>query len=327
MAFVKLDSAILTSTLWPQRDCREVFITALLMAEPFEARQPMKQIEVDSLDHTGFEIPAGWYGMVPSAGVGIVRLAGIKQAAGIEALRKLGAPDLESRSQDFEGRRMIRVDGGYIIINFIKYRDRDHTSRERQKRFRERNGVTTSRNGVTSRYVTQAEAEAEAEKKKDKDPLPPPAPVAADPSREKKPRKGEEELDGRRAQALAFWAEVAVPAKLSAVLKPEIYRASLGARLKDPAWLDLFKEAVTYAAQHPAGAWMRGAGTGDRIWKATLDYFLKPGSVEKTVEKARASSGKAGGLPPRKGAIAADAATQAQVQKLSIPKLARIGGS
>ena len=138
MAFVKLDTGILDSTLWIERECREVFITALLLAEPYELRQPTEQYEVRRLEKTGFVIPPGWYGLVNAAGVGIVRRALVDPEPGMVALERLGSPDPESRSQDFEGRRLIRVDGGFIVLNFMKYRDRDYTGAERAKRYRER---------------------------------------------------------------------------------------------------------------------------------------------------------------------------------------------
>lgn len=65
VAYVKLDTAILNSTLWIERDCREIFITALLMAEPKEFYLPLKQIEIRNLDFTGYEAAPGWYGFVP----------------------------------------------------------------------------------------------------------------------------------------------------------------------------------------------------------------------------------------------------------------------
>ena len=49
MAFVKLDCGMIDSTLWIDREAREIFITALLMAQPMEIREPAKQIEVASL--------------------------------------------------------------------------------------------------------------------------------------------------------------------------------------------------------------------------------------------------------------------------------------
>lgn len=162
MAFVKLDTGILDSTLWIERECREVFITALLLAHPFDTDTPMDQYEVRTLKKTGFTVPAGWYGFVPAAGAGIVRRAMVDNEAGLVALEKLGNPDLESRSRDFDGRRMVRVDGGYIVLNFMKYRDRDHTTAARSKRYRDRQSHRDL--VVTHRDNTQAEAEADAKK-------------------------------------------------------------------------------------------------------------------------------------------------------------------
>lgn len=71
---------------------------------------------------------------------------------------------------------MVRISGGFIILNYAKHREMDRTGAERQQKYRARksrdsNAVTsvTSRNGnVSSRAkVTQAEAEAEAEDKKE----------------------------------------------------------------------------------------------------------------------------------------------------------------
>ena len=162
MAFVKLDTGILDSTLWVERECREVFITALLLAEPFELEQNSPQFEIRTLAKTGFEVPPGWYGMVRAAGVGILRRAMVEHEVGMAALEKLGAADPESRSSDFEGRRLVRVDGGFIVLNFMKYRDRDHTAAERAKRYRERK--ISRRDYVPShRDITQADADAEAD--------------------------------------------------------------------------------------------------------------------------------------------------------------------
>ena len=165
MAFVKLDCGMLDSTIWFDRESREVFITALLMAEPREFKEPQPQYELDQNEPTGWIVPAGWYGFVPASGEGIIRRCGINFEAGITALYKLGAPDQFSRTPDYDGRRLVRVDGGFIVLNFMKYRDRDYTGAERQKRWRERKkmGRVTPlhNNDVTS--VTQAEAEAEAE--------------------------------------------------------------------------------------------------------------------------------------------------------------------
>jgi hypothetical protein len=172
MAFVKLDCGILNSTLWVEREQRDIFITALLMAAPIELKEPMEQYEVDAIRTTGFVVPPGWYGFVEAAGPGIVRRALADMKQGMEALRKLGEPDEESRSSEFDGRRLVRVSGGYVVLNFMKYREKDNSAAVRSARYRERKkladaaSVTRNATAVTrdsSRRVTIAEAEAEAE--------------------------------------------------------------------------------------------------------------------------------------------------------------------
>lgn len=168
MAYVKLDTGLLDSTLWTDRDGREVFLTALLMALPHEVLEPTPELAVRSLDETGFVVPPGWYGRVPAAGVGIIRRAGVGIEEGLDALERLAAPDPESRTPDFDGRRLVRVDGGYIVLNFMKYRDRDTTAAERQQRYRDRhkgrNAVTSKSNAVTERNVTQRNAVVSSKK-------------------------------------------------------------------------------------------------------------------------------------------------------------------
>ncbi len=165
MAFVKLDCGMLDSTIWFDRESREVFITALLMAEPREFDRQQPQFEVTSTEPTGWLVPTGWFGYVPASSEGIIHRCGIDKDIGMIALTKLGAPDPYSRTPDYEGRRLVRVAGGFVVLNFMRYRDRDYTGAERQKRWRDRKRASTvtplHNNDVTS--VTQAEAEAEAE--------------------------------------------------------------------------------------------------------------------------------------------------------------------
>jgi hypothetical protein len=143
MAFAKIDTRIMNSSLWVDRGIRDIFITALLMALPYEVLEPMPQMKVDSLKETGFVVPPGWYGFVAAAGPGLIHHALVSQEEGMRALRILGEPDPESRSQEFEGRRMVRVNGGYLVLNFMRYRDRDTTNAERQRRFYARQKTKT----------------------------------------------------------------------------------------------------------------------------------------------------------------------------------------
>ncbi len=146
MPFVKLDTGILDSSLWsePAQTCK-CWITLLAMA-----------------DAEGF---------VRSTAPGIARRANLGLSDTESALEIFESPDSHSRTLDDQGKRIKRIDGGYQIINYEKYRERDYTAAERQKRWREKkksNAVTPVTRNVILRRVTHAEAEAEAEKRKRK---------------------------------------------------------------------------------------------------------------------------------------------------------------
>lgn len=51
------------------------------------------------------------------------RLANITEAEAEDALRILSSPDPFSKSQAEEGRRIVRVEGGFLLVNFLRYRD------------------------------------------------------------------------------------------------------------------------------------------------------------------------------------------------------------
>lgn len=163
MSFVKLDCGILDSTLWTDRFARELFITALLMARPHRLEKEVAQIEVRSLKETGFVVPVGWYGFVAAAGTGIVHRARMDLEAGLEALERLGAPDSESRTPHFDGRRMVRIDGGYMVLNYQQYRDKDHTAAARSKRYRanrvKKRGPKASAEGAASKAYNSGDVD------------------------------------------------------------------------------------------------------------------------------------------------------------------------
>lgn len=161
---VKLHTSILQSSLWFQPVDRDVFITALLLAQPRAFRHEIPQLEPDSLQRTGFVIPPGRYGFCETSGVGLLHLAQVDQAAGMEALRRLGSPEQVSRSPEHEGRRLCRVAGGYVVLNYGKYRDKDTTAAKRMRDWRERQRQEqTESYAVTGRNDTHADADADAE--------------------------------------------------------------------------------------------------------------------------------------------------------------------
>jgi len=150
VAFVKLDCGILDSTLWVENlETRITFITMLAMARAD--------------------------GLVEATAPGIARRANISLEAVRYAIEKLEQPDEDSRSLSEDGRRVMRVDGGYQIINYLAYRERDLTATERMRRYRakqkeqsnQRENDPLHRNVITKPLtVTEAEAEAEAEAEK-----------------------------------------------------------------------------------------------------------------------------------------------------------------
>lgn len=121
MSSVVLDPAILSSTLWSDRDSRDIFITALLLAEPYRIEVQTLSL-TDQPDHLRFIIPPGWYGYVKQTHAGISKQAGIDIKDAVKAFALLASPDPYSRNSDYEGRRMVRVQSGYVILNFMKFR-------------------------------------------------------------------------------------------------------------------------------------------------------------------------------------------------------------
>lgn len=81
-------------------------------------------------------------GFVEAANSGIYRRANVSPAEGREALKTLESPDLESKSQEWGGRRIEKVDRGWKILNYERYRDAQTPAQkaaaDRQARFRDR---------------------------------------------------------------------------------------------------------------------------------------------------------------------------------------------
>lgn len=115
--YTKLFSSIVTSTIWLESNAtRIVWITMLALAD--------KHGEVQ--------------GSVP----GLARLAGVSVEECRAALQKFLSPDPDSRTKDDEGRRIEEIDGGWSILNHLKYREmasREESrvaESERKKRYR-----------------------------------------------------------------------------------------------------------------------------------------------------------------------------------------------
>jgi hypothetical protein len=106
--YTKLFSSILASTIWREdNDTRIVWITLLAMADRD--------------------------GIVEGSVPGLADLARVSVPAALAAIEKLSAPDEYSRSMEQEGRRIEKVDGGWRIVNYEKYRFRGSAEEAREK--------------------------------------------------------------------------------------------------------------------------------------------------------------------------------------------------
>lgn len=98
---------ILYSTIWQEADhTRLVWITMLALKD--ERHQVMASVP------------------------GLAKAANVTREQCEEALRKFLSPDPDSRSQDFEGRRIEKVDGGWWILNGEKFQRRQSLEEKKE---------------------------------------------------------------------------------------------------------------------------------------------------------------------------------------------------
>lgn len=143
VTFTKLFASITESTVWCEPDStRLAWITMLAMA--------------DSKGRVWASIP------------GLANRARISVDATRTAITTFLSPDPDSRTPDYEGRRIEPIDGGWRLLNHEKYRAiRDEESvKESKRRYinarRERERLAVSDVETVDRSRCNAEAEAEA---------------------------------------------------------------------------------------------------------------------------------------------------------------------
>jgi hypothetical protein len=95
------------------------------------------------------------HGEVEASIPGLAKFAHVSIESTEKALAKLMAPDQYSRTKEFEGRRIEEIDGGWLVLNHAKYKNKASEDDEREKtrlrvqRFRERNGENSVTPPVT----------------------------------------------------------------------------------------------------------------------------------------------------------------------------------
>jgi hypothetical protein len=121
--FTKLDSEILTSTVWMElANIRLTWVTMLAMA-----------------DKNG-EVHASLPGLANQARVPLEDCE--------EAIKKFLAPDPYSRSKEYAGRRITEIDGGWVLLNHQKYKQKYSEEWKREldaARIRKKRQIATDR--------------------------------------------------------------------------------------------------------------------------------------------------------------------------------------
>ena len=156
--YTKLFGSIVASTIWREDDkTRLVWITMLAIANK--------------------------HGEVEASVPGLADLSRVTVDEARASIAKLEAPDLDSRSTEEDGRRIVKVEGGWRLVNHAKYRkklsadERREYLAQKQRECRARQQASTSVNNgqppsTLSTSSTQAEADPKAEAFQPQDPSP-----------------------------------------------------------------------------------------------------------------------------------------------------------
>lgn len=137
MGFTKLDSGIVDSSIWSQPYAtRIVWVTMLARSDPF--------------------------GFVGASVIGLARSANVTVPECEAALIHLQAKDPDSRSPEFDGRRIETCERGWRILNYVTFRNKTYSnnpSAVRMRKLRSRHipsQVTPARHLSEYEYVSES---------------------------------------------------------------------------------------------------------------------------------------------------------------------------
>jgi hypothetical protein len=142
--YAKLFSSIIHSSIWCEdSDTKVVWITLLAMAD--------------------------FDGHVEASHGGLAKAAGLPLEKVQMALDKFYAPDPDSMNQDNEGRRVAKVDRGWLVLNYTEFRERkskEYTrgqDRQRQQKHRSVTPCHAPSRSVTPRHSGSRQTEADTD--------------------------------------------------------------------------------------------------------------------------------------------------------------------
>lgn len=111
MSYAKLFSSITESSLWSEpKEVRLLFVTMLAKANSI--------------------------GFMEASVLGLARVSNLTEEETVSSLSVLESPDPHSKNPELEGRRIMKVPGGWMILNYEDYRSRT-TEEERKEYMRE----------------------------------------------------------------------------------------------------------------------------------------------------------------------------------------------
>lgn len=142
MGFTKLDEKILQSSVMAEPSTTFKVWIALLASCREDGISPVSSIYLASVCH------------LPASAID-------------KAIMTLESPDLRSRSTNDDGRRIRRVDGGYYVINYLKYRDYSYSSNPesvRKREYRDKLGHVPKSPGHSASVSASSSASSSYEK-------------------------------------------------------------------------------------------------------------------------------------------------------------------
>ena len=151
MSYAKLFSSITESSLWSEpKEVRLLFVSMLARA-----------------DSTGF---------VEASVPGLARMANLTREEVEASLATLEGPDKDSKDQT-DGRRILKVSGGWVLVNYEAYRnrssdeDRREYMREYMREYRRKHGVNNVNSPLATLGQTEGETIGETEGKTEVSPV------------------------------------------------------------------------------------------------------------------------------------------------------------
>lgn len=142
MGYTKLFSELIMSTVWRESDhVRILWITLLALKDRYH------------------KVNASLPGLADAAKITMTECE--------EALKILSSPDPYSRTKDFEGRRIEKCDGGWLVLNGEKYRqklsaaDRREYQRVKQAEYREKRKQERLQKSSSGQRFTHTEADTD----------------------------------------------------------------------------------------------------------------------------------------------------------------------